>query len=64
MGHIQDIQDSSSSWLSGRILARVMRYVVTVNDVVVPVALSWLEGGALESKGTFPGARLGGCFIF
>jgi hypothetical protein len=33
--------------------------VVSVDDVVIPVSLSLLEGGTLESEGTFPGAGLG-----
>lgn len=37
--------------------------VVAVDDVVVPVSLAGLEGGILESKGTFPRARLGGGLV-
>lgn len=32
-----------------------MRDVVTIDDVVVPVALARLECSALEAEGAFPG---------
>jgi hypothetical protein len=38
--------------------------VVTIDDVVVPVSLSSLEGGTLESECSLPRTRLGGSLIF
>jgi hypothetical protein len=37
--------------------------VVAIDDVVVPVSLASLKSGVLESKGTLPGARLGGGLV-
>jgi len=54
MGNIQDVQDPSCSGLCGGRLARVMRNVVSVNDVVIPVSLTRLKGRALESECAFP----------
>jgi hypothetical protein len=34
--------------------------MVAVNDVVVPVALTLLEGGSLEAESSLPAAGLGG----
>jgi len=36
-----------------------MRDMVAIDDIVVPIALSLLQSGILESKCAFPGARLG-----
>jgi isopropylmalate/homocitrate/citramalate synthase len=36
-----------------------MRHVVSIDNVVVPVSLTGLEHGALETEGTLPGAGLG-----
>jgi len=41
-----------------------VRHMVAVNDVVVPVTLAGLEGGALEAEGAFPGAGFGGSLVF
>jgi hypothetical protein len=37
--------------------------VVSINDVVVPVSLSRLESGTLESECSLPRTRLGGSLI-
>ena len=52
--NIKNVQDASSGRFGGGGLARVMGYVVTVDDVVIPVSLAGLEGRALEAERPFP----------
>jgi hypothetical protein len=54
---IENVQDASSGRFGGGRLARVMRYMVAVDDVVIPVSLAGLEGRALKAEGPFPGTR-------
>jgi hypothetical protein len=60
---IKNVQDASSGRFGGGRLARVMRYMVAVNDVVIPVSLARLEGRSLESECPFPRTRLGRRFV-
>lgn len=63
MGDIEDVQNTASGWFSGGCLSRVVGNVVSIDDVVVPVSLSWLKCGSLESECTFPAAGLGGSLV-
>jgi len=58
-GDVEDVQLAAGGGLNGRLLAGVVRDMVAVDDVVVPVALAGLEGGALEAESAFPRAGLG-----
>lgn len=40
-----------------------MGNMVPIDDVVVPVSLTSLEGSALEAEGAFPRTSLGGGFV-
>jgi len=62
-GDIKDVQRSASGGLDGGGDTGVVGNVVTIDDVVVPVSLASLESGILESKGTLPGAGLGGRLV-
>ena len=57
--NIKDVQDASSGRFGSRGLSRVVRYMVSIDDVVIPVSLGGRECGFLESEGALPGARLG-----
>lgn len=37
--------------------------MVSIDNVVIPVALSWLKCGTLESESTLPRTRFGGSLI-
>jgi len=52
--NIKDVQRTSSSRLGGGRLGGVVRYVVTINDIIVPISLTRLESSALKSECTFP----------
>lgn len=57
---IKDVEFATCRRLSGEIFGRIVADVVTVDDVVVPVAGAELESvGTLEAEGTFPGSGLG-----
>lgn len=60
---IEDVQNTAGGGLGGGGLGWVVGDVVTINDIVIPVTLTSLEGGALESEGTLPRARLGGGLV-
>jgi hypothetical protein len=62
--NIENVQDASSGWFGGGRLARVMGYVVTVDNVVIPVSLARLEGRALEAERPFPGTRFRRRLVF
>lgn len=55
LGNVEDVQLTASGGLLGRSLTGVVRDVVTIDDVVVPVSLAGLEGGAGEAEGALPG---------
>jgi len=58
---IKDVQFSSSCLLHNVLLSGIMGNMVTINDVVVPVAASKLESmSTLEAECSFPRTRLGG----
>jgi len=57
-GQIEDVEFTAGGWLDGEFGSGVMRDVVPIHDVVVPVSLTGLEHGALETEGTLPGAGL------
>jgi hypothetical protein len=59
VGNVKDVQDSACGGLGGGRLSRVVGYMIAINDVVIPVSLSRLEGSTLESERAFPGSRLG-----
>ena len=56
---VEGIELTTSGWLSDGLAGWVMRDVVAVDDVVVPVALALLEGGALEAESALPSTGLG-----
>lgn len=58
--NIEGVQLAAGGWLSDGLAGWVVRDVVTVDDVVVPVALALLESGSLEAEGALPAASLGG----
>jgi hypothetical protein len=60
---IEDVQNTAGGGLGGGGLGWVVGNVVTINDIVIPVTLTSLEGGTLESEGTLPGTRLGGGLV-
>lgn len=60
---IENVQDASSGRFGGGRLARVMRYMVAVDDVVIPVSLARLEGRALEAECPFPGTGFRGGLV-
>lgn len=53
-GDVDDVQLAASGGLGGVVLGGVVRDVVTVDDVVVPVALALLEGSTLELEAADP----------
>jgi hypothetical protein len=59
LGSIEDIEGAAGGGLNRRLLAGVVRYVVAVDDVVVPVPLAGLDDGGLEAEGALPRAGLG-----
>ena len=59
MRNIKDVEGSAGSWLRGGRLARVMRNMISINDIVVPVSLARLKSRPLETKGPFPSTGFG-----
>jgi hypothetical protein len=59
LGGIEDVEGAASGGLNGGLLAGVVRDVVSIDDVVVPVALASLDDGGLEAEGALPRAGLG-----
>ena len=59
IGDVQSVQLAASSWLSDGLAGWVVRDVVSIDDVVVPVALALLECLTLEAESAFPATRLG-----
>jgi hypothetical protein len=59
-GNVEDVELATGGGLDNRVAGWIVRDVVAVNDVVVPVALSLLQGLALESESTLPASSLGG----
>ena len=58
--HIEDVQFSARSRLRGELLGGVVADVVSVNDVIVPVAGTEFEClGALEAECAPPGSGFG-----
>lgn len=55
---VDDVQLAAGGGLGGVVLSGVVRDVVAVDDVVVPVALALLQGGALELEGADPSSGL------
>jgi hypothetical protein len=55
---VKNVQLSAGGGLNGRWHTGVVGAVVTINDVVVPVSLTGLESGSLESESSLPGTRL------
>jgi len=56
--YIEDVELTAGRWFQGGCLARVVGYMVAIDDIVVPVSLTRLKQALLEFKGTFPSARL------
>jgi len=56
---IEDVQDAASGWLDSGVLSWVVGDMVAVNDIVVPISLTGLEGGSLEFECSLPGTGLG-----
>jgi len=63
LGDIKDVQGAAGGGLDGGLLRGVVGDVVTIDDVVVPVALAGLESGGLEAEGALPRAGLGGGLV-
>jgi hypothetical protein len=61
--NIEDVQNATSGGLGGGGLGGVVGNMVPINDVVVPVSLTSLECGALESECSLPCASLGGGLV-
>lgn len=59
IGDIKDVELSLRGGLSDGLARGIMRDVVSVDDVVVPVALALLQCLALKPEGTFPASGLG-----
>ena len=57
---VKGVELATGSGLGDGLAGWVVRDVVAVDDVVVPVALTLLEGLALEAEGTLPSTGLGG----
>ena len=57
-GDVDDVELAAGGGLGGVVLGGVVRDVVAVNDVVVPVALALLEGGAVELEAAGPASGL------
>lgn len=54
-GNIEDVQLAAGGLLDTVLLGGVVGYMVSIDDVVVPVSAAELEGmRALEAEGTFP----------
>jgi len=58
-GNIEDVELAAGGGLDGEVGSGVVRDVVSIDDVVVPVSLTGLQHGALETEGTLPGTGLG-----
>lgn len=59
-GNVEGVELTASGGLGDGITCWVVRDVVAIDDVVVPVALTLLEGLTLEAESALPAARLGG----
>ena len=57
---VEDVELAAGGGLSDGLTGWVVRDVVAVDDVVVPVALALLQGGALEAESALPAASLAG----
>jgi hypothetical protein len=60
---IEDVESAASGGLGGGGLSGIVGDVVSVDDVVIPISLTWLECGTLESECTLPRTGLGGSLI-
>jgi hypothetical protein len=58
-GDIEDVELAAGGGLDSELSSGVMRDMVSIDDVVVPVSLTGLEHGALETEGTLPGTGFG-----
>lgn len=63
LGDVENVELAAGGGLDGGDLTGVVRDVVPIDDVVVPVALAGLEGGAREAESALPRARLGGGLV-
>lgn len=63
LGDVEDVEGATGGGLDGGLNRGVVGDVVAVDDVVVPVALVGLEGGAGEAESSLPGARLAGGLV-
>jgi len=54
LGDVEDVEGTACGWFQDRVLTWVVRYMVAVDDVVVPVSLTRLKQALLEFKGTLP----------
>jgi len=59
LGNIENVQGAASGGLNGGLLAGIVRDMVTIDDVVVPVALAGLDGVGTEAESALPRTRLG-----
>jgi len=50
-------------WLDSGVLCWVVGDMVAINDIVVPISLTGLEGGSLEFECSLPGTGLGGSLV-
>jgi len=57
---IEDVQLAAGGGLDGVLAGGIVRDVVSIKDIVVPVALALLEEGALEAERSLEAAGLGG----
>ena len=59
LGNVEDVQGAAGGGLNSGLLGGVVGDVVTIDDVVVPVALTGLDKSGLEAEGALPRAGLG-----
>lgn len=56
--NVEDVELAAGCGFQSGCLAGIMGYMVTIDDVVVPVSLTRLKQALLEFKGTLPSTRL------
>jgi len=61
--NVENIQDAASSWFGSWWYGRVVRDVISINDVVIPISLTRLKSGALKSESTFPATGFWGSLV-
>lgn len=57
-GDIEDVELAAGGGLDGVFDSRVVRNVITVHDIVIPVATTELQHGSLEAELAQPGTGL------